>query len=44
MSKEEAVFNRLTLSSFKRWNSTALKSFNNYTIVMANSSEKMRIS
>ena len=44
MDKERAVFEQLTLSNFKKWSSTALKGFTNYTIIMANNSDKMRIS
>ena len=47
MDKEQAVFEQLTLSDFKKWISTALKTFNNYTIMMTNiriTSDKIRIS
>ena len=43
MDKEQAVFEELTLSDFKKWSFTALKTFNNYTIIMTNS-DKIRIS
>ena len=32
MDKEQAVFEQLTLSNFKKWSSKALKTFNNYII------------
>ena len=32
--KEQAVFEQLNLSDFKKWISIALKTFNNYTIIM----------
>ena len=44
MDKEQAVFEQLTLSNFKKWSSTALKTFNNYTIIMTNNSDKIKIS
>ena len=44
MDKEQAVFEQLTLSNFKKWSSTALKGFTNYTITMTNNRDKMRIS
>ena len=44
IDKEQAVFEQLTLSDFKKWSSTALKTFNNYTIIMTNSSDKIRMS
>ena len=34
IDKEQAAFEQLTLSDFKKWNSIALKTFNNYTIIM----------
>ena len=43
MDEEQAVFKQLTLSDFKRWSSTALRTFNNYTIIMTNNSDKIRI-
>ena len=39
MDKEQAVFEQLTLSDFKKWSSTALKTFNNYTKIMTNNSD-----
>ena len=33
-----------TLSDFEKWSSTALKTFNNYTIIMTNKSDKIGIS
>ena len=44
MDKEQAVFEQLTLSDFKNWSSSTLKTFNNYTIIMTNNSDKIRIS
>ena len=43
MDEEYAVFEQLTLSDFKKWISTALNTFNNYTIIMTNNSDKIRI-
>ena len=43
-NEEQAVFEQLTLSDFKKWSSTALKTFNNYTIIMTNNNiDKIRI-
>ena len=44
MVKEQAAFEQLTLSDFKKWSSFTLKTFNNYTIIMTNSSDKIRLS
>ena len=44
MDEEQAVFEQLTLSDFKKWSSTALRTFNNFTIIMTNNSGKLRIS
>ena len=44
MDKEQAVFEQLTLSNLNKWSSTALKTFNNYIIIMTNDSDKIRIS
>ena len=44
MDKERAVFKQSTLSDFKKGSSTALKTFNNYTTLMTNNSDKIRIS
>ena len=44
IDKQQAVFEQLTLSDFKKWSSTALKTFNNYTIKMTNNSYKITIS
>ena len=44
IDKEQAIFEQLTLSDFKKWSSTALKTFNNYAIIMTNSGGKIRIS
>ena len=43
MDEEQAVFRQLTLSNFKKWSFTALKTFNNSTIIMTNNSGKIRI-
>ena len=43
MDEEQVVFEQLTLSDVKKWSSTALKTFNNYTIIMTNNSDKIRI-
>ena len=43
MNKEQAVFEQITLSDFKKWSSSALKTFNNYTITMTNNSDKIGI-
>ena len=43
MDEEPTVFEQLTLSDFKKWSSTALRTINNYTIIMPNNSEKIRI-
>ena len=34
MDEEQAVFEQLTLSDFKKWSSTVLSTFNNSTITM----------
>ena len=34
MDEEQAVFEQLTLSDFKKWNSTVLETFSNYTITV----------
>ena len=36
MDKKQAVFEQLSLSDFKTWNSTALKTFNNYNETITN--------
>ena len=43
MDEEQAVFEHLILSNFKKWSSTTLKTFNNYTIIMTDNSDKIRI-
>ena len=43
MDEEQAVFEQLTLSDFKKCSSTALRTFNNSTIIMTNKSGKIRI-
>ena len=44
MDKEQALSEQLTLSDFEKWSSAALKAFNNYTIIMTSSSDKIRTS
>ena len=47
MDGEQAVFELLIISDFKKWSSTALKTLNNYTIIMTsntNNSDKIRLS
>ena len=44
MDKEQDVFEQSTLSDFEKWSSTTLKTFNNYTTIMTNISDKIRIS
>ena len=41
--EDQAVFEQLTLINFKKWSFTALKTFNNSTIIMTNNSEIVRI-
>ena len=41
MDEEQAVFEQLTLSDFKKWSSTALKTFNKYAIIMTNNSNNV---
>ena len=43
MDKERAVFEQLVLSEFKKLSSTALKIFNNYTVILTSNSDKIRI-
>ena len=43
MDKEQAVSEQLSLSDLK-WSCTTLNTFNNYTIIMTNNSDKIRIS
>ena len=40
MDEEQVVSEELTLGDFKKWSSTALKTFNNSTIIMTNNSDK----
>ena len=42
MDKEQAVFEQLILSDFKKWSSSALKTFNNYTTAMTNNSWQIK--
>ena len=44
INDEKAVFEQLTLSDFKKWSSTALKTLSNYTIIMTNNSYEIRLS
>ena len=44
IDEEQAVFEQLTLNDFKKGNPTALNTFNNYTIIMTNKSDKIRMS
>ena len=44
MDEEQAVFEQLSLSNHKKWNSTALKAFNSSTIIMTSNSDKIRMS
>ena len=39
MDEKQALFEQLTLRHFKKWSSTALKTFNNDTIIMTNNSD-----
>ena len=42
MDKEQAVFEQLILSNFKKWSFSALKTFNNYTTTMTNNSWQIK--
>ena len=44
MDEEEVIFEQLTLSDFKMWSSTVLKSCNNYDVILANNTDNMRVS
>ena len=44
INKNQAVFEKSAISDFKKRSSTALNTFNKYTIVMTNNSDKIRIS
>ena len=44
MDAELAIFEQLTLSSFKMLSSTALKTFNNDSIIVTNKSKNVAIS
>ena len=44
MDEDQAVFEQLNLYDFKSWSSTALKTFNDYSIVINNNSDNIRIS
>ena len=41
--KEQAVFEQIAIRDVKKWISTALKIFNNSTIIMSDNSYKTRI-
>ena len=41
MDEEQAVFEQLTLTDFKKWSSTALKTFNNYGIIMSSNTDNI---
>ena len=36
MNEDKAVFEHVSLSYFKKWSSTELKTFDNYSIIMTN--------
>ena len=44
MDKKQAVFEQFTLRDYKKWNSSALKTFNNCTIILNNNSDKITAS
>ena len=44
MDEYQAVFEQLTLSDFKKWSFIAWKTFNNYSTIMKNNSDKIKIS
>ena len=44
MAEGKAVFEQLTSSNFKKQSSTALRTFNNSTMIITNNSDKVRIS
>ena len=44
VNEEKAVLEHLTLSNFKMWSSTALRYFSNYSIMITNDSDNIRIS
>ena len=44
MDEEQAVFEQIILSDLKIWSSIALKTFNNFSIIIANISNKIGIS
>ena len=43
MDDPQAVIEQLTLNDFKKWSSTALKTFNNYTVIIIKNSDKIRV-
>ena len=43
IEEEQSVFQQLTLSDFRKWSSTALNNFNNYTIIVTNNIDNTRI-
>ena len=44
VDEEQDVFEQLTLINSKRWGLTALKIFNNYSIIINNKIDNIRIS
>ena len=44
MREEQAVFDQLNLSDFKKWSSTTLNTFDNYRIIIRKYSLYIRIS
>ena len=43
MDEERAAFEQLTLTNFKMWNPTTLKTFNNFSLIMTNISDSILI-
>ena len=41
MDEKQAVFEQLTLNDFKKWSSTAFKTFSNYPIIMNNNRDNI---
>ena len=41
-NEERAIFEQLPLNDFKKWSSTLLNHFKNYTIILTNNSSKLR--
>ena len=44
MDEEQAALEQLSLTDIKKCGPTALKTFNNYAIIMTNNGDKIRIS